>query len=370
MEQFISRATDHAIKEKYVDTLELIFDNRIKYFPIDSRTKQPQEGNILWRKAMLLDEYAPERIEKIYIAFKGAVEVEGNNIASNPISYYLKTTIEMVNAGAFDESVILDTYDVLSSIADFNIKKAVEGNDKPGEEDWIATMRRLEQLIEPFASCEDLVRMFQKKFDAEPQDIETLRKITSTLDKNKCTDSDLFMKAADNLFKLDPDTQAAYMVAKIHARNGNYDRAAKALEEVVRLTDDDDLKYKALIELTQMLMMQKRYAQARDQARRALQLRPNNGEPLMWIGKMYAMSSDICGDDEIAKKSVFWVAVDKFNEAKRIDSSVTEEANKLINTYRQYFPANERLFFYILNAGDSYRVECWINEMTTIRSSD
>jgi tetratricopeptide (TPR) repeat protein len=212
--------------------------------------------------------------------------------------------------------------------------------------------------------------MLQKRFDADPQDIENLRKITSILDKNKCTDSDLFMKATDNLFKLDPNPQAAYMMALIYDKNGNYDKAAKALEDVVRLTDDDDLKYKAIINLTKMLIKQKEYAQARDQARKALQMRPNSGEPLLLIGGMYAMSSDICGDDEIAKKSVFWVAVDKFNEAKRIDPSVAEEANKLISTYRQYFPADERLFFHNLKAGDSYRVECWINETTTIRTSD
>jgi tetratricopeptide (TPR) repeat protein len=178
------------------------------------------------------------------------------------------------------------------------------------------------------------------------------------------------MKATENLFKLDPDPQAAYMMAKIHARNANYDKAAKALEEVIKLTDDDDLKYKAIFDLAQMLLMQRKYSQARDQARRALQMRPNSGEVLILIGKMYAASSDLCGDDDISKKAVFWPAVDKFNEANRIDPSVTEEANKWINLYRQYFPLNEQLFFHNFKVGESYRVECWINETTTIRSAD
>ena len=370
MEYFIIKTTDPSIKDKYVDTLELVFDNRIKYFPNDSRTKQPQEGSILWRKAMSLDQNAPERIEKIYNAFKRAIELDGNNIPSIPIPYYLKSTIDMSNKGNIEQIVILETYQQLSSIVDFNLKKTIEDNDRQGEDDWNITMKFLEQLIEPFASCDDLVEIFQKKFDSDPQDIEALRKITTALDKNRCTDNALFMKATENLFKLEPDPQSAYMMAKIHAKNGSYDKAAKALEEVIRLTNDDDLKYKALIDLAQMLMMQKKYLQARDQARKALQMRPNNGEPLMLIGKMYAASSDICGDDEIAKKSVFWPAVDKFNEAKRIDPSLTDEGNKLINTYRQYFPAGETLFFNSLKVGDSYKVECWINETTTIRSSD
>jgi len=370
MEQLFLIATDPTIKNKYIDTLEMVFDNRIKYFPNDSRTKQPQEGAILWRKAMSLDERAPERLEKIYNTFKRAVELEKNNIPPGPLPYYLKSTIDMSNKGNFDADVILETYDQLSTIVDFNLKKAADENNAQAQEDWTTAMRLMEQLIEPFASCEDLVNILQKKFDATPQDVETLRKITNTLDKNKCTDNPLFMKAAENLFKLDPDAQAAYMMGIIHSKNGNYDRAAKAMEDVVKLTDDDDLKYKATMGLVRMLMMQKKYSQAREQARRALQMKPNSGEALLLIGQMYGASSELCGDDEISKKAVFWPAVDKFNEAKRVDPTVTDEANKLINSYRQHFPAGEQLFFYNMKVGDNYRVECWINESTTIRTVD
>jgi len=370
MEYLVSKETDLALKEKYIDTLEMVFNNRITYFPNDSRTKQSQEGNILWRKAMSLIDNAPERLEQIYNSFKRSVEIEGNNISFSPIPYYLKSTIDMSIKGNIEQTVILDTYDQLSTIVAFNIRKAGEESNKQAEEDWNVTMKQIEQLVEPFASCDDLLEIFQKKFDADPQDVETLRKITTTLDKNRCTDSKLFMNAAENLHKLAPDTESAYMVAIIHYKSKNYDRAAKAFEDVVKLTDDNELKYKALILLAQSLMNQKRYAQARDYARRALQLRPDSGEALILIGNMYAGSSELCGDNEIAKKSVFWVAVDKFNEAKRIDPSVANEANKYINTYRQYFPAGETLFFNSLKAGDSYKVECWINETTTIRASD
>jgi len=370
MEYLIVKTSDPAVKEKYIDTLEMAFDNRIKYFPNDSRTKQSQEGSILWRKAMSLDEYAPERLEKIYNSFKRSVELEQNNIPPSPVPYYLKATIDMSNKGSFDADVILETYDQLSTIVDFNLKKAVDENNAQAHEDWTTAMRLMEQLIEPFASCEDLLNILQKKFDSAPQDVETLRKVTNTLDKNKCTDNTLFMKAAENLFKLDPDPQAAYMMGIIHSKNGNYDRAAKAMEDVIKLTDDDDLKYKATMGLVRMLMMQKKYSQAREQARKALQMNPNSGEALLLIGQMYGASAELCGDDEISRKAIYWPAVDKFNEAKRVDPSVIDEANRLINQYRPHFPISEQLFFNNLRVGDSYRVECWINETTTIRSAD
>jgi tetratricopeptide (TPR) repeat protein len=370
MENLAANATDPQVRAKYADTIEIIFNNRMQYFPNDSRTKQSQEGSLLWRKALSLAQWAPERVERIYNDLKRAIELDVTDMPSAPLPYYLRATIDMANADKIDKSLIIENYDRLSNMVEINIKKATDAADEQLTEEWTFTMRQLEQLIEPYASCDDLVEIFQKKFDENPQDVETLRKITSTLDKNKCTNSALFMKASENLFKLDPTPESASMMAKNYIRNNEYDKAIKAMEDVIKLTQDNALRYKTEYELIQVLLMQKRYSQARDHASKALQLRPNSGEILLLIGKMYAASSDMCGDDEISKKSVFWAAVDKFNEAKRVDPSVAEEANKLISTYRQYFPAAEKLFFYSMTVGSSYKVECWINETTTIRSAD
>ena len=49
------------------------------------------------------------------------------------------------------------------------------------------------------------------------------------------------------------------------------------------------------------------------------------------------------------------------------DSSVEEEANKLIGTYSRYTPKDEDLFFLGLKKGDSVTIGGWIGETTTIR---
>ncbi|MDR0364665.1 MAG: tetratricopeptide repeat protein [Bacteroidales bacterium] len=355
-------------QKELIDTLILVFNNRAEYFPNHSRTKLPQKGNILWRKALSLSKAAPDRIETIYNDMKESVRLEGNDISSAPLPLYFKVTIDMANLEKIDKSVIIETYDELSGIIDHNYKKVQGTNDQKGMDEWEAVRRLIEQAVEPFASCDDLISIFQKQFDNTPEDIDVLRKITSTLDKNRCTDSDLFLKATENLFKLDPNPQAAYMMAKIYSKNQEFDKAAKALEEVISLTDDNELKANAELALAQVLMMQRKYSQAREHARKSLQLRPDNGEPLLLIGRMYAASSDSCDGDEIQKKSIFWAAIDKFNEAKRVDPSVAERANEYIATYSKYFPTNDAIFFHVLVVGDSYKVECWINETTIIRA--
>lgn len=366
-EYLISKETNPEIKEKLVDTLEMVFDNRIKYFPTN-KSKQSQEGNILWRKAISLAQVMPSRLETIYNDLKRSVELDGNATSSTPLPIYFKATIDMANNEKIDKSVIIETYDQLMSIIDFNYNGAKAANNTKEMESWDNTRRLIEQAVEPYASCDDLVEIFKKKFETNPNDLETLQKITTALDKSKCTDSDLFMQATENLFKLDPTPQAAYMMAKIYTKNEEYDKAAKSLQEVVKLTDDNDLKADAELALAQIYMVQKKYAQAREHARRALQLRPNNGEPLLLIGRMYAASSELCEGDEIAKKAIFWAAVDKFMEAKRIDANTAQRANELIAAYRKYFPSNERIFFHTLTEGDAYKIECWIQETTTIRA--
>ena len=87
------------------------------------------------------------------------------------------------------------------------------------------------------------------------------------------------------------------------------------------------------------------------------------------IGDMYAASSKSCGSNDLEKKAVYWVAVDKYYMAKQLDPEVTELANSRIKAYSIYFPPKEDIFFHNLNEGDEYMVECWINEKTKVRAA-
>ena len=76
------------------------------------------------------------------------------------------------------------------------------------------------------------------------------------------------------------------------------------------------------------------------------------------------------GYSDFEKETVYWVAVDKFIKAKSIDKTLTEKANKAIATYSKYFPNTESCFFNGVESGQRYKVECWINESTKVRTRD
>ena len=106
---------------------------------------------------------------------------------------------------------------------------------------------------------------------------------------------------------------------------------------------------------------------ARRYALQAINLRPGWGEPFLLIGDIYTRAVD-CFADEFKKNAVYWIAVDKYIQAKSVDPSVTEKADERIQNYSAYFPDAETLFFNGLKVGDQYKIGCWINEKTTVKA--
>ena len=66
-------------------------------------------------------------------------------------------------------------------------------------------------------------------------------------------------------------------------------------------------------------------------------------------------------------RCAYFAVLDKLEQAKRVDPTVAEEANKLISQYKNQTPQVEDLFMLGYKAGDQIEVKGWINEKVTIR---
>jgi len=190
------------------------------------------------------------------------------------------------------------------------------------------------------------------------------------LDKKDCTDSDLFFQALQKLNKLEPSAFTLIKSAKLKIVRGKFEEAAQDLQKALTMTEDENEKADIHYLLAGVYVQLKKYSQARSECYDVLKTRPNDGKVYIMIGDMYAASASDCGNDDLTKKVAYWPAVDMYIKAKNVDPSVEDLARSKINTFTQYFPAKELLFFHDLKDGDSYTVECWINVTTTVRSSD
>ena len=392
MDYFIR--TNPKDKDAYIDTICMMMDNRAKYFGVDPKTGTSQVANIMGRKGLLIYTYNKNRYEEAYNVLKDAVALDASQLQGAYIDAYFKATIDMVNNEKAEKMTIINVYQELSEVLDNNIgalaetvtqlEAAKEEAEGAGDADAVAGFDKqiekneksininkgvksnLDNLFQPYASCEDLIKVFSAKMAETPDDVTLLKRITTILDKKDCTDSKLFLDAAIRLNELEPSPEASYNLGIKFFKDKKYSDAATFFDQATK-TDNNDRKYRAYRNLAMCYQNMGSYSRARDVVRRAAQVDPTNGEPYLIIAMLYAESAKQFSG-EIESKAVFWAAVDKCNKAKSIDPSCAERANSMIRSYSAAFPSMETIFFNDYNEGQSFNVGGWIGETTTIRA--
>lgn len=356
----IDETKDSLLRDKLIDTLLMVYDQRIKYFG--------KEGYVLGRKSIDAVTYLPAKAEQAYAWFARSVDLQGNKSDGAVLVYYLNTSVQLANNGKIDKGEIFTVYDKVVSIADFNIEEAK--TDEKNLTNWMNVKTNIENIIEPLATCKDLVTIYGKKFSETPNDTTLLKNITSILDRRKCTEEgDLFYRATKNLHKIEPSAQSAYLMGRLSIQNNDLGSAAEYMNQAYELYPDNADKIKALYALAGIYTNNRNYSQARNAANKIIQLNPGDGKAYMMIGDLYAMSASLCEIDDLGGKTVFWAAVDKYLKAKAVDNSIEAQANEKISQYSRYYPPSSDLFFRDMQEGSSYTVGCWINETTIIRAS-
>lgn len=364
MKYFYQEADSPEKQEVWVDSLMLVYDQRIEYFN--------ERGRVLGRKAADLYQLQPNRVEDLVEMTEESIELSGMQTSADVLLINFQSVIRMVEAGTMDPSEIISRYERSMEIIEYNLE-----NNPEDERYYRPAFNNIERMFEPYATCDALVGMFEDRYEENPEDIELLERITEMLDNSGCTDTDLFYNATVSLYALQPNAESAYLVGRLERERENYEEAIDYLEQAIELYVDDcpDENQEQIFRSYWMIAETSyrelnRMARARTYANEAHEVDPTDGRPLILIGEMYAASADQCGNDEFSKKTAYWVAVDMFQEAARVaeDSVVQERAQQLASTYRQYFPNNEEVFLQGLSEGESYRIGCWINRSTTVRA--
>lgn len=358
MKYLIDKETDPARKEKYIDTLMMVYDQRIVYFG--------REGYVLGRKGADMLKYRGKNIEDIYNTFSRSFELTKDKSEGAVLYYYFITTTNYVRAGKADTALVIEVYDKVSTVAEINIKK---GKSKSFQ----SALDNIENAFTPWATCNDLLRIYQLKFDQTPEDLDLLKKIVSVLERKSCTDNDLYFNAASIIHKKEPTAESANSMGRMSLGRKGFSDAVSYFDQAISLYEDNDKKADASLLQADAYRQINNFSAARNAANRAISLRPNDGRAYLIIGDLYAQSANQCGEDDFTRRTVYWAAVDKFQRARTADPSntqVVELAASRIAQFSRQFPIKTDIFFQGLSVGGNFTVGCWINETTTIRSSD
>ena len=356
----IKQEKDDAAKKKLVDTLMMIYDQRIKYFA--------QEGSNLARKAVDLYSYDRSRYAESYDLATKSHEILQDKTPAAAMLILFQTSLKKFRKKEEEKEQLVNDFSEASAVLDkqYNTQQNQKKKDR---------IKKYQTILEDLfaksgaADCETLVGIYSPKFDANKENVVFLKQVLKILDKIGCTESDLFAQAAEALYKQEPSADAAYGLAKVFLKKQKYSKSVEYYKEAISHTDSvTDVKADYYFELATIVGGKLGQNEAaRSYAYKALAIRPNWGDPYLLIGNLYAGSSKSCGEDEFHQKAVFWAAVDKFLKAKAVDPSCSEKANKFISKYSQYFPDKENAFFNNVKEGDSFSIGCWINETTKAR---
>ena len=349
---------DKANKLIYLDTIMMIYDARIKHFE--------RREYVLGKKGVDLLKYDPTRFSEAYEMLKVSVDALGNSTGPTVIVSYFKA---LDNVQKSTEEVtkqdVLDAYIVISEIISYNIN-----NNKKYAKYYEGALTKVEDIFAPYASCDDLIKVFKERLELGIDDISLLKNITKLLDQKDCTENEVFYTAANQLHKLEPTAESAYDMGNMSITKNNYSDAVSYYNQAIKLQEDVDYKASYYLKLSYACQMKGSYSDARLAVTKAAELKPEWGEPYLMLGDIYVSSASSCGSSNLEKGAVYWIAVDMFMKAKSIDNVLAEKANKRISTYSKYFPSKEDCFFNDIEAGSSYKVGCWIGRSTRVRTRD
>ncbi|HPR32370.1 MAG TPA: tetratricopeptide repeat protein [Prolixibacteraceae bacterium] len=362
-ETFMDKALDTHTKMLYLDTIMSIYDKRIKYMD--------NIGELMGRKAKkylesiltldLMEDEMIEGVKKGYGFAEKSVQESGSLTEPAVIVLLMQSTRKLYSYDEINKSVVLENYEKTMSILEEQLKNA-DLKDKAEQ-----AIPLVEQIIEGSGAldCTALSELYAPKFKSNPHDIELIKKIVRMLRKENCTDSDLYTKASEKLYALEPSPEAAFNMANMFVKKNNFDKAFGYYEKAY--TDEPDPVTKAsYYYYAGMLALQRgKIQEARNLAREAVKNNPEYCEAFMLLGEIFAQASKDFGNDDFEHSTVFWLAVDYFNKAARV-GNCPDAANKA-NFYMNYFPGKEEVFFRELSEGNSHYLGGWINETTTVR---
>jgi len=358
-----------------------IYTKRVKYFPINL-------GKVYsdWANFLLKQKASDEQVfEKLNAAFKA--DPAGMSVKN--IFRFFKQVVNKYKDT--DTQKVFDTYDevveaVNGKIAKMSkeytvLQKKIENGETLSKRDqWkvdhefyeknLAGLGKiqggLDGMVEEIATCERLIPLYKKSYEANKSNIVWLKRAAKRLNKKGCSDDPFFVTLIEDWAKADHTSIAVLKyLESIYRKQGRVAEADEIAKKIFNLGTPED-KARFVYSKANQAFNAHKYAQASRKAREALKYDPSFGKAYLLIGRAYAKSANSCGTNEFEKRMVYVAAANKMAQAKRVDPSISSLANRYLKNYRANYPSKTLIFQRNLKSGDKHKIGCWIGETVRI----
>lgn len=350
----------------YMDSITRIYYKREQFFG--------ERGFLLTQKMRLWQKYFPQQKDKIEQLQLDALNATAENAPFDLIYQYFLTLYDHYNNQELSLDSLLINYEDLVEIADFNRLTHPEEGSK-----YEKYALRMEQIMSKFidqealndtnfavkpTDCALVLQTYGMKHGFQPSNIPILQQYYRRLKRLRCLDEERYWTVLKTINDIQPSPMRLRMLARhqVVAPSPNLNLAEQWYNQALALETDNWLNAYTWLQLAYLQQKQKNFPQAREYARQAVQLQPGWGEPFLLIGDLYSQSASMLKADGLGGASVYWVAVDMYEHAKKIDPMLYARANEKIVKHSAQFPKVTPI-----QTGKSVVVEGWIQQTTVMR---
>ena len=369
----LASAADPAAKTAYIDEMNKLYDHKAKCIGENNLDRAYQAYYLYYLQYDVIKTL--EALEKVMITGKEKTPYFVlAPLAAN--SVYMFTQ----NHPKFTKDYMVNLFNTIKDIAEKNT------TDKNYQDTWTAVEASFKQVESKIFDCNYFVAKVEAEYRANNEDMQTNRKYLATLQNYCGKEHPLFVEieekykaqyAAEMESKFDSifETVTAYEKAAM-LQNKEGSSKSEYINWYIKAIETNSFpegttaatKAETAMRIADHYYRNNNYGTARTWARKAADIRPNWGDPYIFVGILYASSGKHCGpgtgwDSQV----VIWAAMDEWQKARSIDASSASEANRLINKYSEFLPMVSDAHFRNIKEGASYKIDCWINTTTTVR---
>ncbi|NDV65575.1 lipopolysaccharide assembly protein LapB [Bacteroides sp. 224] len=352
----------------YFEELMAVHDQLIQYQPEFAKTLRgvASQARLTSNKGMDYMNLAPEvDANFIYDLFKKSVTEEKEKASAAALFYLMQTSYNKLQADENHKEEFIQDYLNITEWTDQALAAAEKETQKTAYERVKGNLDAL-FVNSGAADCASLQGIYGPKVESNKTDLVYLKKVIIIMKNMKCTESEAYFQASTYVHAIEPSAESAAGCAAMAYKKGDLDTAVKFFDQAVSLETDEAKKADMAYRAAAILYTAKKFGQSRTYAQKALNANPNLGGAYILIATLYA-SSPKWSDEPVLNKCTYYLIIDKLQKAKAVDPSLTDEANKLINSYSAHLPAASDLFMLGYKAGDTITIGGWIGESTRIR---
>ncbi len=348
------------VKDMLLDSLIMLYSHKMHCYGDEVKVK----SKLGW----LLQTYRPEEKEEVQKLYKDVIDKGGNKAPYYTLLPFFQGLINDLDKDKVTAEEVLKYKDVIQSIVDANAVDAKYGKLYVSKMQSIESMFNNNKKVGSMFDCNVMGPIMKADYEANKNNIAWVKSTYYKMKKG-CEDDPFTQQLFLQYINLEPTSKSMMYMYNKKIKSGDKVGAQEYLQKAIALETDPIKKASYIYREANVKYAAKDFQGARKLAKEAISVHPNYGKAYLLIGKLYAASGKLCGPGTgYESQKVIFPALDYFNKAKQVDSSVGEEAQKLINKYWAYLPDKSEMFMKGIKVGSPIFIGCWIQENSTVRA--